>query len=130
MQDMPEFPKKPSKTWRKPLFMDRLTPEQELLLVEMRDERNKAAPQLVSFDTVQHFKNTEGSEMKNYLQTSRSHQSTYSPTVHVATSAAVQRLRDDNKSNVEARNASRAQFVQSAIVQILIYNTVVGQKIT
>lgn len=38
--------------------MDRLMPEQELLLVEMRDERSKAAPQLVSFDTVKHFKNT------------------------------------------------------------------------
>lgn len=49
---------KPSNTWHKPLFMDRLMPEQELLLVEMRDERSKAAPQLVSFDTVKHFKNT------------------------------------------------------------------------
>ena len=58
MQDMSEFPKKSSNTWRKPLFMDRLTPEQELLLVEMRDERIKAAPQLVSFDTVQQSKTT------------------------------------------------------------------------
>lgn len=86
--------KKPSKTWHKPPLIGPLTPDQELRKREMQDELNKVAPHLVSFDTVRQFKNTEDSKVEDTLQRIRNNRSTYSPTEDIATSAAVQRLRE------------------------------------
>jgi hypothetical protein len=96
----------------------------------MQDELNKVAQHLVSFDTVRHFKNTEDIKLENTLQRMCNKRSTFSPTEDIATSAAVQCLRDNAKARVEARDASIARFVQAATVISLIFNTLLGHKTT